>query len=57
MDDDASAELKQRVALFLAAPDMLGALELVRMSNGWNYLSGETQAIIGAAIAKATKGA
>lgn len=40
--------------LIAAAPDMLGALWLVRMSAGWQHLSGESKAVIDAALAKAT---
>jgi hypothetical protein len=40
--------------LIAAAPEMLKALELVRMSNGWRYMSPESQAVIVAATAKAT---
>lgn len=42
------------IPLVIAAPDMLAALQLVRMSAGWQYLSDESRAVIDAAIAKAT---
>lgn len=40
--------------LIAAAPELLAALSLVRMSAGWQYLSEESRAIIDAAISKAT---
>jgi hypothetical protein len=39
--------------LIAAAPELLEALELVRMSNGWRYLCSESQQVIDAAISKA----
>lgn len=41
------------VRLIAAAPEMLDALRLVRMSFAWQYLSDQGKAAINAAIAKA----
>lgn len=40
--------------LIAAAPDLLEALHLVRVSRGWQYLADESKSLINTAIAKAT---
>lgn len=53
--DDVSYERRRDDARLMAsAPDLLGALTLVRMSSGWQCLSDASKAVIVAAIAKAT---
>lgn len=39
--------------MLAAAPQMLAALNVVRMSNGWRYLAPETHRLIDSAIAAA----
>lgn len=41
-------------ALIAAAPELLEALQVVRRSVGWQVMHPETQALIDAAIAKAS---
>jgi hypothetical protein len=40
--------------LMAAAPEMLDALQVVRMSRGWQEMSEQLQALVNAAIAKAS---
>lgn len=45
-------EQEANARLIAAAPDLLEALKLTRMSRGWQYMSPETREIIDAALYK-----
>lgn len=47
-------DMEANARLIAAAPDLLEALQLVRMSFGWQVLSDETKSVIDAAITRAT---
>jgi hypothetical protein len=46
-------EGRANARLVAAAPELLEALQLVRMSTGWQYLSDESRAVIDDALSKA----